>query len=95
MVGAFTVQLAQSGGGDLDAIPDRLRSQIIEPIKSLADNPLPTGSGVKKLKGFKAPLYRLRSGDYRVLYRIQSSAILITRIIDRKELERTIKRLRL
>ena len=74
---------------------ERPRGQIVETINSLADNPLPTGSGVKKLKGFKPPLYRLRSGDYRVLYRIQSSAILITRIIDRKELERTIKRLRL
>ena len=95
MVGAFTVQLAQSAAGDLDAIPDRLRTQIVEAIKSLADNPLPTGSGVKKLRGFKPPLYRLRSGDYRVLYRIQSSAILITRIIDRKELERTITGLRL
>ena len=95
MVGAFTIQLAQSAAGDLDAIPDRLRSQVVEAIKSLADNPLPTGSGVKKLKGFKPSLYRLRSGNYRVLYRIQITAILIIRIIDRKELERTIKRLRL
>jgi len=95
MVGAFTVQLAQSAAGDLDGIPDRLRSQIVEAIKSLANNPLPTGSGVKKLKGCKPPLYRLRSGDYRVLCRIQSGAVLIMRIIDRKELERTIKRLRL
>ena len=92
---AFTVQLAQSAAGDLDGIPDRPRSQIVEAIKSLADNLVPTGSGVKKLKGFKPPLYRLRSGDYRVLYRIQGSAILVMRIIDRKELERTIKRLRL
>ncbi len=95
MADGFTVQLARSAVGDLDAIPDRLRSQIVEAIKSLADNPLPTGSGVKKLKGLKPPLYRLRSGDYRVLNRIQSSTIQIMRIIDRKELERTIKRLHL
>ncbi len=92
---AFTVQLAQSAVDDLGVIPDKLRSRIVEAIKSLADNPLPTGSRIKKLKGFKPPLYRLRSGDYRVLYRIQSSIILIMRIIDRKELERTIKRLHL
>jgi mRNA-degrading endonuclease RelE of RelBE toxin-antitoxin system len=95
MADGFTVQLARSAVGDLDAIPDRLRSQIVEAIKSLADNPLPMGSGVKKLKGFKPPLYRLRSRDYRVLYRIHSSTIQIMRIIDRKELERTIKRLHL
>jgi mRNA interferase RelE/StbE len=95
MAVSFTVQLARSAVGDLDAIPDRLRSQIVETIKSLVDNPLPTGGGVKKLKGFKPPLYRLRSGDYRVLYRIQRSSVQIMRIIDRKELERTIKRLHL
>jgi mRNA interferase RelE/StbE len=95
MVGAFTVQLAQSAVGDLDALPDRLRCQIVEAIRCLSDNTLPTGSGAKKLRGFKPPLYRLRSGDYRVLYRIRSNDILIMRIIDRKGLERTIKRLRL
>lgn len=94
-MGAFTIQLARSAADDLEAISDKLRNQIVEAIKPLADNPLPTGSGIKKLKGFKPPLYRLRSGDYRVLYRIQSSTILIMRIIDRKELERTIKRLHL
>jgi len=53
---------------------------------------LPGGSGIKKLKGFKPPLYRLRSGDYRVLYRLQSHNITIMRIINRKELEKIIKR---
>jgi mRNA interferase RelE/StbE len=95
MAHTFTVRLARSAAADLDAIPERLRSHIVEAIGSLADNPFPTGSSIKKLKCFKPPLYRLRSGDYRVLYRIQGSAILIMKIIARKGLERTIKRMHL
>jgi len=94
-VDALTIHLAQSAAGDLEAIPDKLRNQIVEAIKSLAERPLSSGSTTKRLKGFKPPLYRLRSGDYRVLYRVQGSAILVMRIIDRKDLERTIKRLHL
>jgi mRNA-degrading endonuclease RelE of RelBE toxin-antitoxin system len=94
-VDALTIHLAQSAAGDLEAIPDKLRNQIVEAIKSLAEKPFPAGSTTKKLKGFKPPLNRLRSGDYRVFYRVQGSAILVMRIIDRKDLERTIKRLHL
>jgi mRNA interferase RelE/StbE len=91
----LTIHLTQSAAGDLEAIPDKLRNQIVEAIKSIAEKPLPVGTAVKKLKGFKPPLYRLRSGDYRVLYRVHGSTILVMRIIDRKDLERAIKRLHL
>lgn len=91
----MTIHLTESAAGDLEVIPDKLRNQIVEAINSLAQKPLPAGSTVKKLKGFKPPLYRLRSGDFRVLYRVHGSTILVMRIIDRKDLERTIKRLHL
>jgi len=64
--------MTQAAADDLKDIPDKLREQIIPDIKSLSTNPFPSRSGIKKLKGFKPPLYRLRSGDYRVLYRIES-----------------------
>ncbi|OGL38447.1 MAG: hypothetical protein A2042_08470 [Candidatus Schekmanbacteria bacterium GWA2_38_11] len=68
----FNIQMTQAAADDLKDIPDKLREQIIPDIKSLSTNPFPSRSGIKKLKGFKPPLYRLRSGDYRVLYRIES-----------------------
>jgi mRNA interferase RelE/StbE len=91
----LTIHLTQSAAADLETIPGKLRNQVVEAVKSLAEKPLPVGTTVKKLKGFKPPLYRLRSGDYRVLYRVQGSTVLVMRIIDRKDLERTMKRLHL
>ena len=87
--------MTQAATDDLEDIPDKLREQIISDIRSLSINPFPSRSGIKKLKGFKPPLYRLRSGDYRALYRIESNTVTIMRAIDRKELERIIKRLKL
>ncbi len=88
----FSVMITSSAADDLDGTQNR--EQIISDIKTLCDNPLPTGANIKKLKGFNPPLYRLRSGGYRVLYRIEGLFVTIMRVIDRKELERTIKRIR-
>lgn len=90
-MGKFAVQLAQSAGDDLTKIPERFREEVIVSIQSLANNPLPTTGAIKKLKGIRPPLYRLGSGDYRVLYRLEATAVKILRIIDRKELEKIIR----
>lgn len=92
---AFKVNLAHSAAEDLDSIPVKFRSQIIEAIKSLSNGPFPTGVSIKRLKGFRPPLYRLRSGNYRVLYRIEGSTVIVMRVIDRKDLEKIIRRLHL
>lgn len=88
----FSIKITRSAADDLDGTRDK--GQIVSDIKTLCNNPLPTGANIKKLKGFNPPLYRLRSGDYRVLYRIEDLFVTIMRVIDRKELERTIKRIR-
>lgn len=88
----FSIRLTNSAASDLDGTQDR--EQLISDIKTLCENPLPAGVNIKKLKGFNPPLYRLRSGDYRVLYRIEGLTVTIMRIINRKGLERTIKRLK-
>ncbi|MDP2625753.1 MAG: hypothetical protein Q8Q58_02455, partial [Candidatus Rokubacteria bacterium] len=46
---------------------------------------------IKRLKGFPFPLYRLRSGDYRVLDRIDEALVTVMRIINRRDLERTLR----
>ena len=47
-----------------------------------------------QLKGFSFPLYRLRSGEYRVLYRVDEALVTVMRVINRKDLEKTLRRLR-
>ncbi len=91
----FSIQITQSAVDDLDSVPHDLRKNILTDIKNLSSHPFPSGSNIKKLKGFKPPLYRLRSGDFRILYRIGSHSITLMRVINRKELERVIKRLKL
>lgn len=89
-MGKFAVILAGSAVDDLNLIQEKFRKQVVASIKSLADNPLPTAGGVKKLKGLKPSLYRLRSGDYRVLFRIEADTVTILRIIDRQDLQKII-----
>jgi mRNA interferase RelE/StbE len=64
-------------------------------LQKLADNPFPniaTGKIIKKLE-MKKPTYRLRVGEYRVIYRIATQKIIVLRIIHRKELEGELKKL--
>jgi mRNA interferase RelE/StbE len=57
-------------------------------IDSLAENPRP--GGVKKLKGISEILYRIRSGDYRVIYTIDDwiKIVDIRQIGNRKDIYR-------
>jgi superfamily I DNA/RNA helicase/mRNA-degrading endonuclease RelE of RelBE toxin-antitoxin system len=50
------------------AIPKERVVQILEKIEVLRDNPKPHGSLKKKLHGYKGDIYRLRSGDFRIIY---------------------------
>lgn len=46
---------------------DRMR-QVLEKIELLRENPKPHGKLKKKLHGYKGNIYRLRSGDQRIIY---------------------------
>jgi mRNA interferase RelE/StbE len=94
-VGNFRIQLTKSAVDDLNSLSNDQRQKTISDIKKLSAAPLLFGSNIKKLRGFKHPLYRLRSGDYRVLYLVQGNIVTIMRVIVRKDLERIIKRIRL
>ncbi|MBN1223808.1 MAG: type II toxin-antitoxin system RelE/ParE family toxin [Candidatus Aminicenantes bacterium] len=89
------LQLTHSAAADLDCIPEARRQNVIDIIKKLSSNPFAAGPDIKKLNGFKIPLYRLRSGDYRVLYRVEENTVLVMRVVDRRDLHRIIKRLKL
>ena len=68
----------------LDDLPKKQRERLISAIRLLADEPRP--SGVKKLKGYEK-MYRIRIGDYRVIYNIedQEKLILVLSSIHRKD----------
>jgi len=91
----FHVTLTETAIADLNGISKELRDQIHQHLKALESSPFPSGTKVKRLKAFRPPVYRLRSGNFRILYHIQVNNVKILRVIDRKLLERIIKRLRL
>ena len=91
----FQVVLTEHAIADLEEVSKEIRGQIQRDLKTLQTSPLPSGTQIKRLKGFRPPIYRLRSGDFRVLSRIREDKVTVLRVIDRKLLERVIKRLNL
>lgn len=68
----------------MDALDDGIFKRIDRRILMLAEDPRPTGC--KKLRGYKDQ-WRIRAGDWRVVYIIDDAAKLvsITRIAHRRE----------
>ena len=64
--------------------------QISEPYKTTIHNKVlelknfPNLQNIKKLTNFE-PAYRLRIGDYRVLFDVENEFIIIGRVLHRKE----------
>ena len=63
----FTVTFKPSAKKDLQKLPKQIVQRIYSAIEKLADNPKPTAS--KKLQG-ENNKWRMRVGDYRVIYSI-------------------------
>ncbi|MBN1444823.1 MAG: type II toxin-antitoxin system RelE/ParE family toxin [Candidatus Omnitrophica bacterium] len=78
----YKILLMPSAGKDLDNLEQRIFLQVNKRLSELASNPRP--QGCQKLTNEEG--YRFRSGDYRILYRIDDSskAVYIYRIKHRK-----------
>ncbi len=72
---SYNVVITRRARGELEAIPSPSFEMIEEKLKTLADNPRP--AGCKKLKGTERA-WRIRAGDYRVVYEIDDAARVVT-----------------
>jgi len=70
----YRVVLSRSARKELEGLPDHAADRIVRQLEALGRLPRP--SGCLKLKG--ASQWRIRIGDYRVIYEIDDS----TRLID-------------
>jgi len=72
---------------DLDSIAKKDLRRIMERIESLTENPRPLGC--EKLSGQEK--YRLRQGNYRIIYSIQDSqlTVWVVKVGHRREVYRT------
>jgi mRNA interferase RelE/StbE len=60
---------------DLRKIDRQHMARILEAIESLAENPFPVQ--IRKMKGSESS-YRLRAGDYRVIYQVDTANKVVT-----------------
>jgi mRNA interferase RelE/StbE len=71
---AYKVDLSNRAKRDLAALSVDLQTRIVKALRTLEVNPHP--SGVEKLKG-QDNAYRLRVGDYRILYEVHDQILLV------------------
>jgi mRNA interferase RelE/StbE len=66
---------------DLEGLSKDIQRRILAKIESLADD---LAGDVKRLTNF-TPEYRLRVGDYRILFELEANKIVIYRAVHRKD----------
>jgi mRNA interferase RelE/StbE len=66
----YQVIFARSARQELEALPRRVAERILTRIETLAETPRPRGC--RKLQGPRQ-LWRIRVGEYRVIYAIDDS----------------------
>jgi mRNA-degrading endonuclease RelE of RelBE toxin-antitoxin system len=92
----FRMELGGGAERDLGALPAHSQRAIlseialrlkIEPYREIKTR-------IKRLTGIIPPIYRLRIGDYRAYYRILEDRVVVLAILDKKDSERWLKRMR-
>lgn len=83
---SYQVSLENQASRELLELPKVVREKLAFAIDDLAQNPRPPGA--KKLTGYEG--YRVRKGDYRVLYTIhdKEKMVRIYRVGHRREIYR-------
>jgi mRNA interferase RelE/StbE len=82
----YRITIKTSAAKELEDIPQKDLQKVIKRIRSLAKDPRPHGS--RKLSGKEQ--YRIRQGDYRIIYSVEDkkSLIDIVKIGHRREIYR-------
>jgi len=80
----YEVRLARSARKELEALPDAVLARVARALDALPSDPRPRGC--KKLRG-TSDLWRVRVGDYRIIYHLDDGVRLVEvrAIRDRKD----------
>ncbi len=83
---AYSVLVTRSAEAEIERIPGPIRRLVVRRIFALRDAPRPHGS--QKLSG--EDKYRIRQGDYRVVYTIEDgpSIVTVVRVAHRSDVYR-------
>ena len=80
----YQVEFKPKAIKDLDALQPDVAKRIVEKVSRLCHN---LEGDVKRLTNF-TPEYRLRVGDYRVLFEMEDSRVVVYRVRHRREVYR-------
>lgn len=72
----YQIEYTPSARKELEQLDYTVFKKVKKAIDSLAKNPFPHGS--LKLEVTKEKLYRIRKGDYRIIYAVNHNIITIT-----------------
>ena len=78
---AYRIEIKKKAIKDLQDIPLEQRTQILSRIELLSNDL--TGD-IKKLTNF-TPEFRLRWGNWRILFEIEADTVIIYRVLHRRE----------
>lgn len=83
----YRIEFKPSAAKAFGKLPRDVQKRIGESVSDLAENPRPPGA--EKMKG-EDDLYRVRSGDYRVVYKVSDEVllVLVVRVGHRREVYR-------
>jgi mRNA interferase RelE/StbE len=73
-VASYSVLFKRSAAKEIEALPLKDRRRVVTKIQALGADP--RGEGCEKLSGEEK--YRVRQGDYRILYEITDSELIVT-----------------
>lgn len=90
---AYTLRYSQRFAKAFKALPADHREHVYKAVERLGDDPFPRGKSVKRIKGPKDEFFRLRVGDYRVLYSVRGECVDIEDLVYRSDLDKAVKRL--
>jgi len=71
---AYTLQFKPLALRQLEKLPREAQKRLAAKIESLRDDPFP--AGCKKMAGL-ADTWRIRAGDYRVVYQVHRGVLLV------------------
>jgi mRNA interferase RelE/StbE len=83
MLDEMEVRLSRRAQKEFDDLPLSMKSRVLDVLSRLTN--WPNVSGSKRLTGGAKGWLRVRTGDWRVIFRVEDGGIVVERIAHRRE----------
>ncbi len=94
-MGFFEVLFSKKAEREFQDLHPSDKNDMGAELRALENNPFPFRKKIKKLKGFREPIYRLRvdlkSQSYRIFYSIRKpNQVILLRLVPKKDADRVL-----